>query len=98
MNILKRHYYISIFAGITLLCIPCKPGSAQSWNPNAWLADGFSFMSVQQASSADSEMLLWAEPLVVTASRTLEKISDSPAAVSVITDEDIRNSGLKNIP
>jgi iron complex outermembrane receptor protein len=41
---------------------------------------------------------LFEVPVVVTASRHEEKISDVPYAISVITDEDIRLSGARSVP
>ncbi len=35
---------------------------------------------------------------MVTAAKRLQRIEEAPAAVTVITDEDIRQSGLNNIP
>ncbi|MGI4791615.1 MAG: TonB-dependent receptor plug domain-containing protein [Janthinobacterium lividum] len=52
----------------------------------------------KKATSEDTELLLSDEPVVFTASKTLQRISDSPAAVTVITAEQIRNSGATTIP
>ncbi len=46
-----------------------------------------------------SELLLFSEEeLVVTASRHEQKISEAPSAITVITAEDIHQSGATNIP
>lgn len=46
-----------------------------------------------------SELLLFSEEeLVITAARYKQKISEAPSAITVITDEDIHQSGATNIP
>jgi len=52
----------------------------------------------KRVTSEDTELLLSDEPVVFTASKTLQHISDSPAAVTVITEEQIRSSGATTIP
>jgi iron complex outermembrane receptor protein len=48
---------------------------------------------------ASAEDLIFMEvPVVVTASRKAQPITEAPAAVSVVTAEDIRQSGAENIP
>jgi outer membrane receptor for ferrienterochelin and colicin len=49
-------------------------------------------------TSEDNELLLVEEPVVTSASKQPERISDSPVAVTVITADDIRRSGATNIP
>ena len=46
-----------------------------------------------------SELILFSEEeMVVTASRYEQKISEAPSAITVITAEDIRQSGATNVP
>ena len=49
-------------------------------------------------TSDSNELLLTDEPVVYTAAKTLQRISDSPAAVTVITEEQIQSSGATSIP
>jgi outer membrane receptor protein involved in Fe transport len=51
-----------------------------------------------RATSQDTELLMADEPVVYTAAKTLQRISDSPAAVTVITEAQIQSSGATNIP
>ena len=51
-----------------------------------------------RATSEDTELLLTDEPVVYSAAKTLQRISDSPAAVTVITEEQIQSSGATSIP
>ena len=54
---------------------------------------------VPRETSADNEMLLAGEDIrVVTATRTLERLRDSPSAVTVITEDQIRASAAKTLP
>ncbi|MEO7716184.1 MAG: TonB-dependent receptor [Capsulimonas sp.] len=48
-------------------------------------------------TSADNELLLAGDFIVFTASKTAQRISDSPAAVTVITAEQIQQSGATTI-
>ena len=50
-----------------------------------------------RASSADSEMLLAGEQTVITVSKKAQKASDAPAAVTVITEEQIRDYGASTL-
>ena len=50
-----------------------------------------------RASSADSEMLLAGEQTVVTVSKKAQRASDAPAAVTVITEEQIRDYGASTL-
>jgi len=50
-----------------------------------------------RSSSAENELLLAGGVTVVSASKTAQRIGDAPAAVSVITAEDIRRSGATTI-
>jgi iron complex outermembrane receptor protein len=50
-------------------------------------------------SLSGSELLLFQEiPEVITAAKELQPIIESPAAVTIITAEDIRRSGASNLP
>src|SRR3569833_3449650 len=50
-------------------------------------------------SSDENELLMMgSNPVVITAAQTKQRVSDSPVAVSVITAEDIRKSGITSIP
>ena len=49
-------------------------------------------------SSAWAEEEIKLDEVVVTATRYEEKLSDIPANVAVITEEDIENSSAQNIP
>jgi iron complex outermembrane receptor protein len=49
-------------------------------------------------SSSDSELLLSDSALVVTATKTAQRISDEPSAVTVIDEQTIRLSGATTIP
>jgi iron complex outermembrane receptor protein len=51
-----------------------------------------------RGASSGLELLLSGEPLVVTASKKAQRLGDAPAAVTVITEEDIRRSGASTIP
>ena len=44
------------------------------------------------------EQLMWLDLEVVTASRQAQNIGESPAAVTVVTTDDIHYSGLRSIP
>ncbi len=46
----------------------------------------------------DEEAIFRFEEYVVTAAKKLQRIEEAPAAVTVVTAEDIRHSGLNNIP
>ena len=48
-------------------------------------------------SSDESEMLLSDQPLVTTASKTAQRVSDVPSAVSVITAQQIKESGVTTV-
>jgi outer membrane cobalamin receptor len=52
----------------------------------------------QRDTSATTELLLDGDNIVTTATRTAQKLGDSPAAVTVITAEDIKASGATTIP
>ncbi len=49
-------------------------------------------------SSAQAEEKITIEEVVVTATRYGEKITDVPASVSLISEDDIKNSAAQNIP
>ncbi len=49
-------------------------------------------------SSAQAEEKIQIEEVVVTATRYEEKVADIPASVSIISEEEIRNSTAQNIP
>jgi len=49
-------------------------------------------------TSASTELLFDGDDIVTTATRTAQRLSDSPAAVTVISSEDIRASGATSIP
>ncbi|MEO7717753.1 MAG: TonB-dependent receptor [Capsulimonas sp.] len=48
-------------------------------------------------TSADNELLLASDAMIVTASKTAQSITDAPAAVTVITAEHIQQSGATSI-
>jgi outer membrane receptor for ferrienterochelin and colicin len=50
-----------------------------------------------RVSSANSELLLSDEQTVTTVSKTVQKVSDAPAAVTVITEEQINAFGATNL-
>ncbi len=50
------------------------------------------------AEAEDLELLTLEVPTVVTASRHEQRITDVPAAMSVITAEDIRRAGARSVP
>ncbi|WP_348223748.1 TonB-dependent receptor [Capsulimonas sp.] len=53
--------------------------------------------SAERDTSADMELLMAGDVMIVTASKTAQHISDSPAAVTVITAEQIQQSGATTI-
>jgi iron complex outermembrane receptor protein len=55
-------------------------------------------MAQDRGSSAGNELLLMGEQTVVTASKTVQRVQDVPAAVTVITEEEIRASGATTLP
>jgi len=57
-----------------------------------------STVDTSRESSDENELLMMGNPVVITAAQTLQRVSDSPVAVSVITEEDIRKSGLLSVP
>jgi len=48
-------------------------------------------------SSDENELLMMGNPLIITASQTKQRVSDSPMAISVITEDDIRKSGYTSV-
>jgi len=54
--------------------------------------------AVDRSTSANNELLLWGEPVVVSATKNMQTVSDAPAAVTVIDEEMIRLSGATTIP
>ena len=67
------------------------------------LALSFSLTSAQGAAShrdtsADNELLLAGDDIITTATKTAQRLSDSPAAATVITDEEIARSGAVTVP
>jgi outer membrane receptor for ferrienterochelin and colicin len=50
------------------------------------------------ATSESTELLLDGDDIVTTATRTAQRVSDSPAAVTVISADDIAASGATSIP
>lgn len=51
----------------------------------------------ERHTSTDTELLMATEQTVITVTKKAQRISDSPSAVSVITDEQIRASGATNL-
>jgi outer membrane cobalamin receptor len=49
-------------------------------------------------TSATTELLLDGDDIVTTATRTAQKLSESPVAVTVISEDDIKASGATTIP
>lgn len=49
-------------------------------------------------TSNTNELLLLDDPIVTTVTKTSQRASDSPEAVTVITEDQIRQSGATNIP
>jgi len=56
------------------------------------------FASVPRDTSASTELLLDGDDIVTTATRTAQRLGDSPEAVTVITADDILASGATTIP
>jgi iron complex outermembrane receptor protein len=54
--------------------------------------------STSTQSSASQELLLDDDQMVVTAAKSVQRISDAPSAVTVIDEETIRLSGATNVP
>jgi outer membrane receptor for ferrienterochelin and colicin len=52
----------------------------------------------ERNTSQDNELLLWGDPVVVTASKTELRVQEAPASVSVIDDQTIKDSGATSIP
>ena len=57
-----------------------------------------SFNPVLAQEEFEEEAIFRFEEYVVSASKRLQKIEEAPATITVITAEDIRQSGLTNIP
>ncbi|UCD85066.1 MAG: TonB-dependent receptor [Deltaproteobacteria bacterium] len=57
-----------------------------------------SSISLAQEEFEEEEAIFRFEEYVVTAARKVQRIEEAPAAVTVVTDEDIRQSGLNSIP
>lgn len=70
--------------------LPCASAHAQGPKMTAGAAAG------DRDTSADTELLL-AGDMIVTASKTAQRISDSPAAATVITADQIERSGATSI-
>lgn len=51
-----------------------------------------------KGGATEEELLFMEVPVVVTASRKEQPVTEAPAAVSVITAEDIRQSGALSVP
>lgn len=71
-----------------------------------WLVAGLSvvvaprgFMSAQEMPDVapQREMLLFEEPVITTAAKRQQAVSEAPAAVSIITREDIRRFGYRTL-
>lgn len=60
------------------------------------LGTGFDVLALEAVS--EEELLFMEIPIVVTASRKEQPVTEAPAAVTVITAEDIKQSGATNIP
>ena len=84
----ERGLSIKIAVALGLLAILAAPVHAQSSTPPG----------NDRESSDENELLMMDNPVVITAAQTKQRISDSPVAVSVITEDDIRKSGLTNVP
>ncbi|MBP7934446.1 MAG: TonB-dependent receptor [Phycisphaerae bacterium] len=86
---------------LTLIC-----GSASQTSGNETLTHGSAAPAASQPASApgnefttdDIDLLTLEVPIVVTASRHEQKINTLPFAATIITAEDIRASGARNVP
>ncbi len=56
------------------------------------------FLLLALVSAAQAEEKIQIEEVVVTATRYEEKVADVPASVSIISEEEIKNSTAQNIP
>ena len=85
----KPSKYINIFFVLTLMC--CSAGQVLSFEPNTSNTDdSFDFAEV------DLENLLNID--VISVSKRKQKINEAPAAISIITAEQIRAAGVTSIP
>jgi outer membrane cobalamin receptor len=66
--------------------------------PTVTVASGGTLTSIAPTPGALQELQLLHEETVVTAARHEQPLSEAPANVYVITDEDIRHSGATDLP
>ena len=91
-----RKLLIMMTASTVLLGFTTPSAHAVDFLPGYYLAN--SPASPDRDSSDENELLMMGNPVVITAAQTRQRVSDSPVAVSVITQDDIRKSGLTSVP
>ena len=89
MTFLSRSFFRESLISISLIVLVCFYGQvfAERAEPNE--ADDFFAMSLEE---------LMEVPVVISASRQEQKISEASVPISIITAEDIHYSGLTTIP
>lgn len=83
---------LCVLGGMATILLSC-PASSQAGPASQPTASGGS-----RDTSDSNELLLLDDPIVTTATKTSQRVSDSPEAVTVITEDEIRKSGATNIP